>query len=242
MIWKTKMIAHIASKSTFRQSFIALVSSFLIALTGFADKASADEVLDARVQKFLDEHARDWRDMNVPYQDGMILHDIIVDRGFTRAFEIGTSTGHSTIWIAWALSKTGGTLATVEIDERRYETARENIAVAGLTDYVEFILGDAHEIVPALEGTYDFVFSDADKGWYINYFDDMYPKLTDNACFIAHNVGESRFQSARSWEAEYLEHVRKAPDMLTMVHPNARNGIAMTCKEVDGGLGAVDDR
>jgi predicted O-methyltransferase YrrM len=242
MIWKTKMISQIASKITFRQSFIALVSSFLIALTGFADKASADEVLDARVQKFLDGHARDWRDMNVPYQDGMILHDIIVDRGFTRAFEIGTSTGHSTIWIAWALSKTGGTLATVEIDERRYEIARENIAVTGLTDYVEFILGDAHEIVPALEGSYDFVFSDADKGWYINYFDDMYPKLTDKACFIAHNVEESRFRSARSWEAEYLAHVRKAPDMVTIVHPDAGNGIAMTCKEAKGGLGAVDDR
>lgn len=226
------MIAHIANRSTFRPSLMALVSSLLVATVGFSDTVSADEGLDVRVQKFLDGHTRDWRDMNVPYQDGKILHDIIVDRGFTRAFEIGTSTGHSTIWIAWALSKTGGTLATVEIDERRYERAQENIAAAGLTDYVEFILGDAHEIVPALEGSYDFVFSDADKGWYINYFDDMYPRLTDNACFVAHNVEESRFRSGRSWEAEYLAHVRETPDMLTTLHPDARNGIALTCKEV----------
>ncbi len=239
---KTKMIAQISSKRTFRLSFIALVSSFLIVMTGFADTASADEILDARVQQFLKEHVGDWRDMNVPYQDGKILHDIIVDRGFTRAFEIGTSTGHSTIWIAWALSKTGGKLATVEIDERRHASARENVAAAGLTDYVEFILGDAHEIVPALEGSYDFVFSDADKGWYINYFDDMYPKLTDNACFIAHNVRDSQFRSGRSWEAEYLSHVRKAPDMLTLLHPDARNGIALTCKETKPGQGAMDDR
>jgi predicted O-methyltransferase YrrM len=236
------MIAHIANKSAFRPSLMALVSSLLVAVVGFSDTMSADEGLDVRVQKFLDGHARDWRDMNVPYQDGKILHDIIVDRGFTRAFEIGTSTGHSTIWIAWALSKTGGTLATVEIDERRYERAQENIAAAGLTDYVEFILGDAHEIVPALEGAYDFVFSDADKGWYINYFDDMYLKLTDNACFVAHNVEESRFRSGRSWEAEYLAHVRKIPDMLTILHPDARNGIALTCKEAKHGQGAVDDR
>lgn len=242
MMGKTKMVAQIASKRTFRPSLMALVSSLLVAMVGFSDTVSADEVLDVRVQTFLDGHVRDWRDMNVPYQDGKILHDIIVDRGFTRAFEIGTSTGHSTIWIAWALSKTGGTLATVEIDERRYERARENIAAAGLTDYVEFILGDAHEVVPALEGSYDFVFSDADKGWYINYFDDMYPKLTDNACFIAHNVEESRFRSGRSWEAEYLSHVRKAPDMLTILHPDARNGIALTCKEAKRGQGAVDDR
>jgi hypothetical protein len=50
---KTKMIAQISSKRTFRLSFIALVSSFLIVMTGFADTASADEILDARVQQFL---------------------------------------------------------------------------------------------------------------------------------------------------------------------------------------------
>ena len=121
-------------------------------------------------------------------------------------------------------------LTTVEIDERRYEQARENIAAAGLSDYVEFILGDAHEIVPALDGSYDFVFSDADKNWYINYFDDMYPKLTSDACFVAHNVEESRFSFGMGWEARYLSHVRDVSDMETTLHPDARNGVAMTCK------------
>jgi predicted O-methyltransferase YrrM len=212
-------------------SLAVLATTLLIAISGVSNRADADEVLDARVQNFLDEHIRSWRDMNVPAEDGKILHDIIVEHSFTRAFEIGTSTGHSAIWIAWALSKTGGRLATVEINERRYNQARENIAAAGLTDYVEFILGDAHEIVPALDGPYDFVFSDADKDWYVHYFDDIYPKLTDNACFVAHNVEESRFRFGRSWEAEYLEHVRDVSDMETILHPNARNGVAVTCKE-----------
>jgi predicted O-methyltransferase YrrM len=192
--------------------------------------AQDDEVLNSRVQNFLDTHARQWRDLNVPAVDGRILHDIIVEHGFTQAFEIGTSTGHSTIWIAWALAKTGGTLATIEIDERRYEEAQRNVAEAGLSEYVEFILGNAHEIVPALDGAYDFVFSDADKGWYVNYFDAMYPKLTTDACFVAHNVEESLFSFGRGWEAEYLAHVREIEDMDTVLHPDARNGIAMTCK------------
>jgi caffeoyl-CoA O-methyltransferase len=202
----------------------------LIAMDTISSEAHPDEALDARVQAFLDEHARDWRDLNVPYQDGKILHDIVVDHGFTRAVEIGTSTGHSTIWIAWALSKTGGKLTTIEIDRRRYEEAVENIAAVGLGDYVEFLHGDAHELVPALRGPYDFVFSDADKDWYINYFDALYPKLTRDACFTAHNVDESPSRSPRSWQARYLAHVRAVADMETRLHPDARNGIAVTCK------------
>jgi caffeoyl-CoA O-methyltransferase len=210
-----------------------LRAAFALALFLIANSfafAQGDAALDARVQSFLDSRAREWRDLNVPAVDGRILHDIIVEHGFTQAFEIGTSTGHSTIWIAWALAKTGGTLATIEIDERRYEEAQRNVAEAGLSDYVEFILGNAHEIVPALEGPFDFVFSDADKGWYVNYFDAMYPKLTADACFVAHNVEESLFRFGRGWEAEYLAHVREIEDMDTVLHPDARNGIAMTCK------------
>jgi caffeoyl-CoA O-methyltransferase len=206
----------------------AVCVMLVVVMDTISNEAHPDEALNARVQAFLDEHARDWHDLNVPYQDGKILHDIIVERGFTRAAEIGTSTGHSTIWIAWALSKTGGKLTTVEIDRRRYDEAIENVAAAGLSDYVEFLLGDAHELVPALGGPYDFVFSDADKDWYINYFDALYPKLTRDACFTAHNVDESR--SRRSWQARYLAHVRAVADMETMLHPEARNGIAVTCK------------
>lgn len=236
------MPAHIAIKPALRLSAMAIHALLLVAMTGFLDKVTADEILDARVRQFLNAHTGQWRDMNVPYQDGKILHDLIVSRGFTRAFEIGTSTGHSTIWIAWALSKTGGRLATVEINERRHQTARDNVAAAGLADYVDFILGDAHEIVPAVAGPYDFVFSDADKDWYVNYFDYLYPKLTDDACFVAHNVEESRFRPTRSWQAEYLAHVRKAPDMVTTIHPESRRGVAVTCKQTGPGEGDGDER
>jgi len=59
----------------------------------------------------------------VPYEDGKVLYNLIIKGGYKSALEIGTSTGHSAIWIAWALSKTGGKLITIEIDEGRYRTA-----------------------------------------------------------------------------------------------------------------------
>jgi caffeoyl-CoA O-methyltransferase len=208
---------------------ITLTGLFLA--TAWPTMGVADAQLDARVETFLEKRRGTWRDLNVPFEDGKILHDLIVQRKFTRAFEIGTSTGHSTIWIAWALSKTGGKLTTVEIDPARHEQAKANVVAAGLSQHVEFILGDAHKIVPAAQGRYDFVFSDADKDWYIRYFDAMYPKLTDNACFTAHNVEERRFGLTREWVRRYLDHVRNVPDMETSIHPNSRAGVAITCKK-----------
>ena len=55
--------------------------------------ASKQEDLDTRVRKFLDANRGQWRDLNVPAVDGQSLHDIIVKHKYTRALEIGTSTG-----------------------------------------------------------------------------------------------------------------------------------------------------
>lgn len=71
---------------------------------------------------------------------------------FRRALEIGTSTGHSGVWIAWALSKTGGQLTTIEIDSERHRAALANFKEAGLASYIDARLGDAHQLVPALGG------------------------------------------------------------------------------------------
>ena len=83
-------------------------------------KNSVDEnKLDKQIKEFLNQRKGSWRDMNVPESDGQLLYDIIIKNGYKTAVEIGTSTGHSGIWIAWALSKTGGKLITIDIDEER---------------------------------------------------------------------------------------------------------------------------
>lgn len=146
--------------------------------------------IDDRVQKFMQEHRGTWRDMNVPEADGRAMYDIILEKGYKDALEIGTSTGYSTLWIAWALSKTGGKVITVEIDKYRYEEALAHFREAGLDKYIDARLGNAHEIVPALEGPFDFVFCDADKDWYNNYLSATVDKLRVGGCFAAHNVSD----------------------------------------------------
>jgi predicted O-methyltransferase YrrM len=184
------------------------------------------EGFDARVKKVLDSDRWGRGDMNVPSVDGQTLHDIILEHNYTKALEIGTSTGHSSIWIAWALSKTGGKLITLEIDEGRYKEARKNFDDAGLSEFIDARLGDAHEIVPALEGPFDFVFSDADKGWYPNYLDAVLPKLEAGGCYTSHNVSER----GHGWSKEYLGYLLSHAELETSVDERGA-GLAISYKK-----------
>jgi len=187
--------------------------------------AGADAALDARVRQFLEKARGDWRDQNVPFEDGQVLHDLIVAKRFTRALEIGTSTGHSAIWIAWALSKTGGRLVTIEIDERRHRTALRNFEAAGVAPYIDARLADAHALVKELAGPFDFVFSDADKDWYTQYFKDIDPKLAPGGCFTAHNV-LNRFAGVDA----FVRYVEAQPGYETTIDRTSRSGISISCK------------
>lgn len=181
--------------------------------------------LDARVEAFLRSRRGTWRDLNVPAADGRLLYDLVLRHRFTRALEIGTSTGHSTIWIAWALSKTGGRLTTIEIDPERHREALANLEEAGLSSYVDARLGDAHELVPALPGPFDFVFSDADKEWYTNYFKAVWPRLLPGGCFTAHNV-----RGGQQGIAEFVRYIQAVQDGTTTIDRSSSAGVSVTCK------------
>ena len=188
-------------------------------------QAKGGPELDARVRGFLERARGEWHDLNVPYEDGQALHDLIVKNGFTRGLEIGTSTGHSGIWIAWAMSMTGGKLVTIEIDERRHGIAKKNFEAAGVEPWVDARLADAHALVKELAGPYDFVFSDADKDWYTQYFKDLDPKLAAGGCFTAHNVLDG-FAGVDS----FLEYVRARSNYRTTIERTSRSGISVSCK------------
>lgn len=181
--------------------------------------------LDRKIKAFLEENVSNWSDMNIPLSDGRILYDIIVENGYTSAVEIGTSTGHSAVWIAWALSKTGGRLITVEIDKNRWLQAKANFVKAGVDKFIDARLGNAHDIVPQLEGKFDFVFSDADKYWYKQYFLDMDPKLEAGGCFTAHNTS-SRISGIR----EFLDYVESRSDYKTTFAGDGNQGISISYK------------
>ena len=186
---------------------------------------------DEKIRKFL--NSRRWYDMNVPSVDGQLLYNIIIKNNYRSALEIGTSTGHSGIWIAWALSKTGGKLITIDIDEGRHREAVQNFKEAGLSQYIDARLADAHELVKELKGPFDFVFSDADKEWYKNYFIDIDPKLKVGGCFTAHNISErGRGYGGYGGQAQFLTYVRSLPNYETTVN-SAGGGVSISYKKAD---------
>jgi len=182
--------------------------------------------LDEKVRKFLEDHSGQWRDMNISSYDGQLLYDIIIKGNYKSALEIGTSTGHSGIWIAWALSKTGGRLITVDIDAERHRQALQNFKEAGLSENIDARLADAHELVKQLKGPFDFVFSDADKDWYKNYFMDVNPKLKIGGCYTTHNIsdrsmggyGRQGGRGGNGGSGDYLEYVRSLKNYETTLN------------------------
>jgi caffeoyl-CoA O-methyltransferase len=200
-----------------------------------AQTLKENPALDAKVKKFLSDHSRQWYDMNIPEADGQTLYNLILKGNYKSALEIGTSTGHSGIYIAWALSKTGGKLITIEVDEARHKTALENFKQAGLSEYIDARLADAHTLVKELKGPFDFVFSDADKDWYKNYFIDVDPKLKAGGCFTAHNISDRSMggrggRGGDSGQGAYLEYVRSLKNYETTVN-TAGGGLSISIKK-----------
>ena len=199
-----------------------------LSLSGFlfAQQPTGLSALDSRVSRFLEEARNSWSDLNVPFEDGKILYSLILQGRFKNILEIGTSTGHSTIWLAWAASKTGGRVTTVEINRERHEKALANFKKAGVASYIDARLADAHPLVPRLKGPYDFIFCDADKEGYLQYFLDLEAKISPGGCFTAHNV---------LWRYDphikkFLDYVKGDPAFQTRIEKGSGEGISVSCR------------
>jgi len=203
--------------------FGVLISLGLVGLL-FAQQPTGLSALDSQVSRFLEEARGTWSDMNVPYEDGKTLYALVLKSRFKNILEIGTSTGHSTIWLAWAASKTGGKVTTIKIDRQRHETALANFKKAGVASFIDARLGDAHQVVPRLKGPYDFIFSDADKEWYLQYFLDLENKISPKGCFTAHNVLWRHDPNIK----KFLDYVKGNPRFQTHIEKGSGEGISVS--------------
>jgi predicted O-methyltransferase YrrM len=209
---------------------------FLSAVSGHLPAAEKQNLVDEKVKRFLGKMKPQWRDLNVPEEDGKILFNIVSKNRYQKALEVGTSTGHSAVWIAWALSRTGGRLITIEIDEGRHRQALANFREAGLSDYIDARLADAHRLVEELPGPFDFVFIDADKEHYPNYAKALAPKIKPGGCLTAHNVDDPGPASPGAYNggtARYFRYLKSLPEFETRIHPQSRYGIAVSYKKKD---------
>src|SRR5918997_5893243 len=163
-MWTSKE-ADVAQSDDFR--------TLLGEIDGYIEElfASQDESLEAAVRE---SQRAGLPEIQVSPNEGKLLQLLAEVVGARRVLEIGTLGGYSAINLARGMAE-GGTLISLEIDERHAEVARKNIERSGLGRKVEIRVGDARELLAELaeggEGPFDLVFIDADKEGYPEYLE-----------------------------------------------------------------------
>ena len=133
---------------------------------------------------------------NIDRNTANFLNMLIKIHNSKNALEIGTSNGYSGIWLADALKHTGGKLTTIEFWDKRQSVARENFRLCNVDDIIETKLGSAllildemsGEIEQGLREPFDFIFIDANKLEYIQYFHKIDPLLKSGGIIAADNT------------------------------------------------------
>jgi len=155
---------------------------------------------------------------------GIFYNILLKSKDAKKILEIGMSAGYSTIWFAEAISKkTGGKIITIDQDKKKIERAKRNFEDAGLSDLIDIRHGDALEVLLDIKDEFnsyeffDFVFIDADKERYIQYFDVILPMVKPGGLIGADNIlFPERFQKFANL---YVKHVRNNPKIRSVTIP-----------------------
>ncbi|RZT22238.1 O-methyltransferase [Fictibacillus sp. BK138] len=148
-----------------------------------------------------------------------------------RILEVGTAIGYSAVRMALANETTE--IVSIERDEERYNIAKENVTALRLNDRITLLLGDANELQSQVEqyAPYDFIFIDAAKGQYQNFFDHYSAMLshdgmiiTDNVLFRGYVADESGLESRRLRSLvkkirSFNQYIMQHPDYYSSILP-----------------------
>ncbi len=189
-----------------------------------------DEALEAALR---DSRQAGLPEINVSANEGRLLQLFAELVGARRILEIGTLGGYSAIHFARALPD-GGTLISLELEERHAEVARANLERADLKERVEVRVGDARELLAAMvengEGPFDLIFIDADKEGYPEYLEWSLRLSRPGTLLLADNtirggsVLDPQEETARATR-EFNERVARDPGLSGIVLPLIRERI-----------------
>lgn len=187
------------------------------ALTDYAESFTSGE---SEVLQELREHCY------AHYDDSSMLSGFVQGRilaMFSKmirprtVLEVGTYLGYSALCFAEGLAE-GGKVITLDINEETNKVARSFVERSAFKDKIEFHLGEAVDVIPALTDTFDLVFIDADKTNYSNYYDLVFGRVRPGGFIIADNV----LWSGRVLDEEKDESTQALHDFNKMVQADER--------------------
>ena len=151
-----------------------------------------------------------------------------------KILEIGMSVGYSGLWFADAIMSNtkDGQIITIDREQFKIDSATRNFEEAGVSSLIKIREGEARKILDVIkeefgENYFDFIFIDADKESYIEYFDLCLPLVRKGGIIAADNIlFPERFNEMM---ADYLSHVRNNPNVQSVTVP-IDNGEEVTIK------------
>ena len=164
--------------------------------------------------------------------EGRFLEFIVYMTGARRILELGTYSGYSAISMAAALPP-GGHIDTCEVEEEHAAVARRYIEEACYAERISIHMGPALDSIGRLEGEFDFVFIDADKENYVNYYEAVLPRLSDRGLIAADNtlwsgrvIDEAEHDESTNAVRAFNDHVRD-DDRVACVMLSIRDGVTL---------------
>lgn len=157
-----------------------------------------------------------------------------------RILEIGTAIGYSALIMASSIEREGR-IISIEKREDMINTAEKNIHDSGYSDMIKIIKGEAEEVLPNINDEFDFIFIDAAKGQYMEFFPHCIRNLSEGGIILSDNVLYKgmvandklvlrRKKTIVKRMRSYLDYITNHKDLETSVIPIG-DGVAITYKK-----------
>jgi caffeoyl-CoA O-methyltransferase len=201
------------------------------------------EIIDPRIEEYVERFttphdpllaelsAETARELGMPQMltgpvAGRFLELLVWISQPKRVVEIGTFSGHSALSMAAGLPE-GGRIDACEIDPERAAFAQRYFDRSPHGSKITLHIGPALETLERLEGTFDFVFIDADKEGYVDYYEAVLPRLAERGLIVADNtLAGGRVVDETPPIAAFNEHVAADPRSVQMVM-SVRDGMTL---------------
>jgi caffeoyl-CoA O-methyltransferase len=190
-------------------------------------------------EPYLAELARETREqLRAPQMltgtvEGRLLEMLVFAAGPQLVLELGTYSGYSSLAMAAALPP-GGRIVTCELDEEHAAFAQRHIDASPYADRIEIRVGPGLEAIEGLDGPLDLVFIDADKSNYVNYYEAVLPKLSEEGLIVADNtlwhgdVADPAAEQSENLDAirAFNDHVAQDPRVRSVIL-SVRDGVTL---------------
>jgi len=191
----------------------------------------ASEPILAEIEAYADEHGHPIADREV----AQLMRVLLAMKPAKRILEVGTNIGYSVVVMGRACP--GAVIETIEVDHDTLAVANEFVARADVEASVVFHHGAALDVIPRLEGSFEFVFIDCVKTEYLAYLDLLIPKIVSGGAIVCDNLlwkgrvaneGEASNDKNTVSLTRFNEHFARYPGLVsTIIAVGDGTGIAV---------------